>query len=341
MKRHALALVALPLLLTVGVLADDAVRPVETLADLEAASPAWVYQQLRSQPGVSPDSPKTLAEVLKRTGHSRTAALRLLKMQARASTHPLQLPWVNDDRVRTASAELKSRRAAARTSIERRIAAGLSTTQAAVVLRDCYRASLHSLADSVIASRSDVCRFDRLPEGVTLTPSYRYGQLRITVSRAAAAAPLAVAIPPGTISQALGSGSQDLALLEATVVVLAAGSTHGGASVATACAGYGFSSPSRAYAYGLRPCEPGSPLDSLLKRVCTKPFADAPSQLAVWIAGDNITTARWENTQTFRGARVGPEHVKAAAELLIESGVDPRGLNLFGGSASEEANATP
>jgi hypothetical protein len=340
MKRNALLLAVFPLLAAAAVFADDMTPVVETLADLQAASPAWVYQQLRAQPGVAVNSPKTLTEVLRRTGHSPMKALRLLKIQARASSQPLQLPWVDDELVSTARAKIEARRDAVRSSLQVRITRGLSTSQAADVLRECYRASLHDLADALIRGRDDVVRFDQLPEDVTLVPSYSRGQCSITVMRESASTALAVAVPPGTLSQPNGSGSQDLALLEPAVVELAAWSTQGSVQVATACAGYGFSSPSSRYDYTLKGCAPGSSLDLLLKRVCTTPYADAPSQLAVWIAADNVGSVRFGETVTFRGAKVGREHVEAAAKLLIESGVDPREQNLFGGSDAK-ADASP
>lgn len=219
---------------------------------------------------------------------------------------------------------------------------------------------------------------------VTLACEYvqtgRGGRLQLTLERGMADGAVAVCVPPGTYGAPLspaalaadlvevesGSGDwtrprderryrhwpspQDLALLEAQVVVLDEGQVRTQVTLPVACASFEKRGPTHGQPYQLARFAPGSAPDRLLVALCAGEgeAGESEIQLAVWLARNDV---RWEQflaegghygrLVTFGHAHpVLPEHAVGAARLLLDSGVDPRGCAFFGGQGGAVAPAT-
>ncbi|MBL4849519.1 MAG: hypothetical protein JKY65_28650 [Planctomycetes bacterium] len=207
--------------------------------------------------------------------------------------------------------------------------------------------------------------------------SGRRGALELTVRRRSGVeGPLAVAFPPGTYAVASpspattpalpepgplefltlladrGSGwtrpesdrrwghwprAQDLALLQAPVVVLRADQDGTRILVPVACADFDVFAPKHGRSYGLARFEPNSPVDRLLVELCCRAPDDREAQLAVWMAHEDLAWGTFTRRDGHRGQIVTFErsrpirsrHAKGAARLLLEAGVDPRPLQFF------------
>src|SRR6185436_8138065 len=91
------------------------------------------------------------------------------------------------------------------------------------------------------------------------------GKLEICVQRAETAvdAPLVVVVPPGSFASS-SSGSQDLGLLRAPVVLLRKGEARARVMVPIGCASFDRMGPSADEEYALTRFERGSAIDKLM-----------------------------------------------------------------------------
>lgn len=195
----------------------------------------------------------------------------------------------------------------------------------------------------------------------------RGGVMELTLVRGVADGPLAVCVPPGTygvpvmgdLGDRRGSDEspwveprdhrryrnwpspQDLALLQARVVLLEEGQTMAQVHLPVACASFSKSCPQGGQEYQLQRYPRDSQADRLLVALCAGELeaGEAEVQLALWMAQNDLSWdefvaegGHYGRLVTFgRAQAVLPEHAAGAARILLDSGVDPRGCAFFGG----------
>jgi hypothetical protein len=243
-------------------------------------------------------------------------------------------------------------------------------------LRVLYAAGERDAAEELAARHRGVATWDHSDELVSIDCHYRQngwvgGALELKVQRRAGVeGPLAIAFPPGTygvgeplgrigdrVADSEGEGRprwtnpdddrryghwpavQDLACLQAPIILLPAGQEVATVMVPIACASFERASPRPDMVYTLHRFERGSAVDKLLVALCAGDDAsESEAQLAVWLARNDIT---WDQFVREGGARgrivtfgscrpVLPRDAQGAASFLIRSGVDPGKARFFG-----------
>ena len=195
------------------------------------------------------------------------------------------------------------------------------------------------------------------------------GRLRLDLVRDEAAEDVVVCVPAGTgavasndteprrsrrgrwvdpaAEQRFGRwpAAQDLALLGAPAIHLAAGQRFACVEVPVACASFEVSAPLHDQPFKLMRFAKGSAIERVLVEVCRgEPRPSEEVQLAVWIARNDLSWGRYLERgggfglpATFGGRSVLPSHGRGASALLVQSGVDPRGRAFFGESPPSES----
>jgi hypothetical protein len=280
--------------------------------------------------------------------------------------------------------EIEARLLAAQSPVAAAPAAAPETLAgAAEALRGCYERRDAAQADALLAAHEGLLAWDEAGGLVEISSQFQGdgvgGAIELTVRRpegASAQEALAIAFPPGTYGLAPGSareaasgspepvvGSewtspeserhfgtwpkpQDLALLRAPVVELAAGEQVAKVRVPVACASFHRGAPKPGTVYALDRFERGSQADRLMQAICAgaRPPAEAEVQLAVWLARDDVSWdqfqaegGHWGRLVTFgAGVPVLPGDARGAAELMLDAGIDPRPLRFFGGEGSPD-----
>ncbi len=234
-------------------------------------------------------------------------------------------------------------------------ATGTEVSQIASTLVACYRLGAREEAEPLTNGAHGVYAFDsaRGAEAFLVTCRFQGGYLgaggvlELEVTRHAnRKGPIAVAFPPGTYGMPDPDGPQELTFLEAPVIVLGASEERKQLTVPIACASFLREAPGGGARYRLRRFESGSPIDRLMVALCAREeTSEAEAQLAVWLTRDDPTFETYlaesriaGQIETFRtGARVLPEHGRAAARLMLEGEIDPRHARFFG----DAVTATP
>ncbi|MFC1705771.1 hypothetical protein ACFL59_02990 [Planctomycetota bacterium] len=154
-----------------------------------------------------------------------------------------------------------------------------------------------------------------------------------------------VAVPPATYGEAarIGPGRmQDLTLLRAPVIVVAADQGEACAGVPVACGSYGLGTPVSSTIYRLSGLEGGSPPARLMTALCAgaDPVPPAEAQLAVWAVRNKITAVQFEERHRTFGSQlpVSRSHKGGAADLVRGSGLDPLAFPFFHGELSPKAD---
>lgn len=293
--------------------------------------------------------------------------------------------------VDAALATQASRRQAQARTCEARLArtqpAALDLSLAAAGVREAWGLAQRERADALVGAHPALLDLGEAQASGALTLACEYvqtgrgGRLQLTLERGTADGAVAVCVPPGTYGAPLspaalaadlvevesGAGDwtrprderryrhwpspQDLALLEAQVVVLGEGQVRTQVTLPVACASFEKRGPTHGQPYRLERFANGSAPDRLLVALCAGEVEASESeiQLAVWLARNDV---RWEQflaegghygrLVTFGSAHpVLPEHAVGAARLLLDSGVDPRGCAFFGGQGGALAPEAP
>lgn len=218
-------------------------------------------------------------------------------------------------------------------------------------LEQCWNLGATETAERIIARHPDVCAsWDSTTPGVshdcTLVQDYANHSwfMLVRFHRADATRPLVIAVPPGTFSapEDLSSRVQDLAFLRARAVVFDQGEQEAAVSVPVACAKFDAGSPHAQQAYALRRFERGSDVERLMVLLCGADLKqECQAQLAVWTLRNNMTQPdlvdllRQHSVPTFQSERTFHEgDIPGTAQLLMDAGIDPRGLKFFGGQAA-------
>jgi hypothetical protein len=251
-------------------------------------------------------------------------------------------------------------------------------TEAVDAVRTCYAKQARGVADEVIAAHPQLYTWDQANDVVEISTTYRKsgwgGQIELSMERKeGVTGPVAVAFPPGTYGVAntgrhavnapaafgdarghAGSqdeqryrnwpSAQDLAMLRAPVIYMAAGATSAKASIGVACASFHMGPPQSEQSYTLKTFKSDTPVDRLMQAICAgdSPPSDTDVQLAVWLSRDDIS---WEEFQKEGGhygrlvtfgtsSPVLPSNSRGASKLLLDAGVNPRELRFFDPSGS-------
>jgi hypothetical protein len=293
----------------------------------------------------------------------------LVTYRMAASREPQPRLGLSDAEVARALAERQGRTAAGADAAQACVASVRDgdVAEVASAIRTCYALGAREVAGPLLA-REGVRTFDASDGPVQVECRYRavseglQGALEVTVTRkAGVTGPLVVAFPPGTYGIAADGGgpagggrpwidpdddrryghwpsAQDLAFLRAPVIILPASEESSTFTVQVACASFHKGSPHEDRVYTLHRFEPGTPIDRLLVALCARETVpEAESQLAVWMARDNLAWADFEGEGGGRGRlvtfgsawRILPRHACGAANLLMEAGVNPRQARFF------------
>lgn len=237
----------------------------------------------------------------------------------------------------------------------------------------CFREGQRDLGLELVQRYEQVQTWDEARD-LTVACNYRAangGVIELTMTRADASQPLAVAFPPGTYGQPvvgevpveaesfqaeLGEldpdwtqpeldrryrhwpSAQDLAFLRAPVVTFDVGQTEARLELPVACAAFQAGPPQVDQPYTLAAFPQGSEIDRLMVALCANPDAgQAETQLAVWLVRNQVTWEQfcaqggdWGRLVTFgRNLPVTGANASGAARLMLEGGIDPRGMPFF------------
>jgi hypothetical protein len=252
---------------------------------------------------------------------------------------------------------------------------GASVAEVASAVAACYALGERDAAEALSDGARGVFDWDHAAAAVIIETHYRSrgscagGALEVSVKRRPGfEGPLAVAFPPGTYGAAQVEpvaedrdgqrwtnpdddrrygrwpSQQDLAFLQAPVVILGSGEDEATLEVPIACASFDRGPPAADQLYTLGRFPKDSDVDRLLVALCARERTREPeAQLAVWLARNDISWAEfcdkggaYGNLLTFgTGSRILPRHAKGAAKLLVEAGSDPRAARFFGGRGIE------
>jgi hypothetical protein len=163
------------------------------------------------------------------------------------------------------------------------------------------------------------------------------GKLDVVLTRQpGVAGRLHISLPAGTWGAPSGVDPgtyQDLIMLRAPDVYLAAGQTELRVSVPIACGIYGAPTPPKACRFDLKRFEAGSPMQRLLEVLCSRDDEPEPSvaQLAVWIVRNDLKRlAGWETTFGEVERPIRPQqHAAGAVALLTEAGLQTERYAFF------------
>ena len=249
------------------------------------------------------------------------------------------------------------------------IALGVSTLtldEAKTRVIACYRQGAREAADALISTRPEFFTWDQAEAVVDVSCRFQRigsdGWLEVTARRLpGVAGPLAIAIPPGTygvpfVGPSLVSEddrwtrpedhkrfghwpkAQDLALLRAPVLSLAATDSAGSVRSPVACASFRIGPPLHNQPFSLGRFEPGSAVDRVVQALCSgRPSSASVAQMAVWLSRENIGWPeyaaaggnRWRLV-TFQGQTpIQTRDAQQASRTLLKAGVDPRPLRFF------------
>jgi hypothetical protein len=144
--------------------------------------------------------------------------------------------------------------------------------------------------------------------------------------------------------------AQDLAFLRAPVVVFDPGQSFARAQIPVACAAFEAGPPQPDQPFTLAAFPAGSEIDKLMVALCANPDAgEAETQMAVWLVRNDVTWEQfvaqggdWGRLVSFGGnIAVTPGRATGAADLMLEAGVDPRGLQFFSDHVPQAIQAEP
>lgn len=240
------------------------------------------------------------------------------------------------------------------------LSASASPADVAKSLREHYQAGQRNAADAVIASEPSAHAWDQ-QDVVKVTCTFRSRAEGLTFElerRPGVKGPLVIALRPGIVAlpdraRLRSSGiPQDLVLLRAPVVELAATVQRASVQVPVACASFRRRGPQTAQPYHPQRAKLNSAIDRLASVLCAgSTLAPTPeTALAVWIAHEGLTANRLSagSFHTFPTPRqlVRPTHNGGAAKLIRKAGLNPKAYPYFGGAqpkakAKGESKAKP
>jgi hypothetical protein len=216
-------------------------------------------------------------------------------------------------------------------------------------LRAHFRAGRTADAQALIDAEPGVYTWDRQSVvRVTCTFRSRAEGLTFRVARRAGVkGDLVVAFPPGILAlpdrARLRSSNtpQDLILLRAPVVVLAARVHEASVQVPVACASFRRQGPKPTQAYFPRRVTKGTALDRLARVLCAgDPKPTPETALAIWVAHEALGFDRLDrgSFRTFPTPRerVRPSHGAGAARLIREAGLKPSSYPFFRKAGTSE-----
>jgi hypothetical protein len=183
-------------------------------------------------------------------------------------------------------------------------------------VKDCYARGDVEAGLAIVQSQPDLYAQEECGRVAKVTCAYesRDGQmgLLITVRRLPEVqGAFAVAFPPGSLgSPARGPrfsrsddgdddpDNQELLLLRAPVVALSATTTATQVWVPAVCANHDLPGPQEQQPYFMTYVKPGSKADRIAAQLCSGAAAPSSSQLAVWVARDDLGRESCEDAST-------------------------------------------